>query len=505
LLLFRNVTQRGLVAMRMALGASPGRIAREHIVHSLLLALMSAVAGMMASWLLVSLFGGQSLGSVPAFHGIPLNTRVAAFALVAAIGTALLFGTLPAMVASRVDAALVLRQSDVRHGGRLAMVRSALCIVQLGLTLTLGVGALLLVRTVKNLSEAETGLDYRGVMSLWQAHRSDIGRAETDALARRVMAAISAVPGVESAAAGPPDLDLVYGGFARIGPLRGAPNERVGARIVPVTTDWFRVFHVSARSGRLFTDADWREGPPYNVVLTASLARKLFGTTDPVGHTLEGIPNRPDLMVIGVVPDLSGNTAPGVPKDVAFVAYSFPPINYAGFLLVVRVRSANAQMANSIWKAASGVQPDQPAEQPSTLSVTSAHEDEITLSRLLVLLSSLAALLAAVGLYGLIAFAVEGRRREFAVRTALGAPMRSILRLVFESTTWILTIGMLLGFGGAYIMSRSLQSRLFGVTPLDLPSYIASGILLGIVATAACAIPAWRAIRVDPVAALRDE
>lgn len=505
LLLFRNVARRGLVAMRMALGASPGRIAREHMIQSLLMGLAGAAAGVAAGWLLSALFRGQSLGSVPAFHGLRLDARVAAFAVAASIGTALLFGTMPAAAASRLDVASVLRQSDLRHGGRLAVVRSTLCIVQLALTLTLGVGALLLVRTVHNLNTADTGLDFRGVMSLWQAHRVDMSRAETDALARRVLAAIDVVPGVAAAAIGPPDLDVAYGGKARLGPPGTAPDQRIGARIIPISPGWFEIFHIAAAHGRLFSADDWKEGPPYQAVLTASLARKLFGTGDAVGRSLEGIPNRPELRVIGVVPSLSGNGSPGVSKDVAFVTYAFPPVNYGGFRLVVRAHRVDAQMGTSIRKAASEVQPDEPVEQPAALSTTNAHREEETLSHLLVVLSSLAALLAAVGLYGLIAFVVAGRRRELAVRIALGAATWRIARLVVRSTTGVLVAGTLLGLGGAYVLSRILESRLFGVGPLDPTAYIASATLLGLVASAAHAIPVWRAVHVDPLATLRNE
>ena len=505
LLLFRNVARRGLVAMRMALGASPGRIAREHLVQSLLLGLFGAGVGVGVGWLLSVLFGGQSLGSVPAFHRLTLDGRVAGFAVTASIATALLFGTMPAAIASRLDVASVLRQSDLRHSGRMAVVRSALSIGQLALTLTLGVGALLLVRTVHNLNTADTGLDFHGVVSVWQAHRVDMNRAEADGLTRRVLAAVEAVPGVSAAAVGPPDLDIPYGGNARVGALGAGPNQRVDARVVPLTPGWFGIFHVAAVRGRLFSEDDWNEAPSYNVVLTASLARKLFGTENAVDRILTGIRGRPELRVIGVVPNLSGNQSPGVPNDIVFVTYAFPPVNYAGFSLVVRARSFNERMANNVRSALSQVVPDQPVDQPVPISAADAHREQATLSHLLVLLSSLAALLAAVGFYGLIAFVVAGRRRELAVRIAVGAAAWRIVRLVLRSASAFVVGGTVLGLGGAYVMSRALQSRLFGVGPLDPASYLAAATLLGLVAGAACAIPAWRAVHVDPVATLRDE
>jgi ABC-type lipoprotein release transport system permease subunit len=210
------------------------------------------------------------------------------------------------------------------------------------------------------------------------------------------------------------------------------------------------------------------------------------------------------LHVIGVVPDLSGNQLPGVPKDVVFVTYAFRPVT-GSFSLVIRTRTFDAQMAHSIRAAISGVLPDELVDEPTPISASSAHKEQETLSRLLVLLSTLAALLATVGLYGVIAFTVAGRRRELAVRIALGAEAWRIARLVVRFAAVIVGTGTLLGLGGAYVMSRALQGRLFGVGPLDPASYLAGAALLGVVAAVACAIPAWRAVRVDPMATLREE
>ncbi|HET7553789.1 MAG TPA: ABC transporter permease [Gemmatimonadaceae bacterium] len=505
LLLFRNVGRRRAVVTRMALGASPGRIARELLVQSLLLGILGAVAGLGIGWFVSFLFRGQSLGSVAAFHGFPLDHRIALFAVLASMVTTLLFGTMPAVLAGRVDLGLAMRQADVRHGGRLATFRSALSAGQFAITLTLGVGALLLVRTMHNLTTADTGLDFHGVVSLWQSHRVDMSRAESSVLARRLLAAVEAVPGVGAAAMGPPDLDTHYGGRAQIGLPGASPEQRVDARVVPVTPSWFGIFHIAAMRGRLFRDDDWREGPPYNAVLTASLARKLFGSEDAVDRTLGGVFGRPEPHVIGVVPNLSGNQSPDVPKDVVFVTYAFPPVTSGAFSMVVRTRSFDAQLAENIRGALGGILPDQPVEQPMPLSAASAHREQQTLSRLLLLLAALAAVLAAVGLYSVIAFVVAGRKRELAVRMALGAEAWRVGRLVANYATAIVVGGTLLGLGGAYVMSQTLRSRLYGVAPLDPASYIASAALLGVVAAIACWVPTWRAMRLDPVMTLREE
>jgi ABC-type antimicrobial peptide transport system permease subunit len=209
--------------------------------------------------------------------------------------------------------------------------------------------------------------------------------------------------------------------------------------------------------------------------------------------------------VIGVVPNLSGNQSPDVPKDVLFVTYAFPPVTSGAFSMVVRTGSFDAELAENIRGALGGILPDQPVEQPVLLSAASAHREQRTLSRLLLLLAALAAVLAAVGLYGVVAFVVAGRRRELAVRMALGAEAWRLGRLVANFATAIVVGGMLVGLFGAYVMSQALQSRLYGVHPLDPTSYTAGAALLGVVAVAACWVPAWRAMRLDPMATLREE
>jgi putative ABC transport system permease protein len=506
LLLFRNVAKRGAMTTRMALGASVGRIAREYFVQSLFLGVLGAVVGVGAGWLLSLLFRGWALGNAPAFQGLLLDGRLALFAALASIGTALLFGTVPAALAGRFDLASALRQTDVRHSHRMAVFRSALSAGQLALTLTLGVGALLLVRTVHRLNTADTGLNFHGVASLVQSHKVNMTRAETDVLARRVLAAVGAVPGVQDVALGPPDLDAPYGGKTAVG-LPGAANERrVDARIVPTTPGWFGIFRVAPARGRLFREDDWHEDAPYNAVLTASLARKLFGTEDnAVDRTLGGIFNRPELHVIGIVPNLSGNQAPDVPKDIVFVTYAFPPVTSSEFSFVVRSGNFDSRVAEGIRSALSASLPDQPVEDPEVLSAERAHIEQEMLSQLLVLLSALAATLAAVGLYGVIAFIVAGRRRELAIRIALGAAPWPIVRLVFRHAAMIVVIGTLFGLGGAYALSRTLQNRLFEVGPFDPASYLTAAVLLGFVAAVASLIPARRAVRLDPVSTLREE
>lgn len=267
---------------------------------------------------------------------------------------------------------------DTRHSSGLTVVRRVLTSAQLALTSTLGVGTLLLVRTLHNLTAADTGLDFRGVASFWQSHRVHRSRVDDDVLARRMLAALDALPGVR-AAVGPPDLDQA-GAKARVGPRGAPPDQRVEARVVPVTADWFDIFRVAAAHGRLLTVRDWKDGPPYDVVLTASLARKLFGTDDAADRTLDGVFGRPALRVVGILRNLAGNHAPDTPKDIAFVTYDYPPAGSDGFSVVLRASHPDAALRAQVRNALAQIFPDQTIEQPMLLSAAGAHRDQRTLS-----------------------------------------------------------------------------------------------------------------------------
>ena len=505
LLLFRNVARVGAVTTRRALGASPGRIAREQLVQGLFLGVSGAGMGLGVGWGTSILMRGASLGGVPASDPLPFDGRVALFAVAASVLTTLIFGTLPAFVAGRFDLASSLRRTGRQHTGGLANVRAALAAGQLALTLTLGVGALLLVRTVHNLATADTGLDAHGVAYTLQAHTVALDRAGQDLLAREVLDALESVPGVERAAMGPPDLDVTWGtSEVAVGPPGATDEQRVKARVQPVTPGWFPIFRVAAVSGRVFGEDDGSSPSTARVVLTSSLARELFGEGEAVGRALEGVPGGPEYDVIGVVPDLAGSGAPDRPRDVLFVTYDSAPVT-AMFPLVVRTRTYDADMARRLGAAIAHALPSDPVRNPQAITGTRAHREQRTLGRLLGLLSALAATLAAVGLYGIIAFVVAGRREEFGIRLALGSEPSHIARLVFRYGGSIVGAGTLVGLPGAYGLAGALRSRLFGVTALDPLSYLGGAAFLGVVAALACWVPARRAMAVDPVATMRRE
>jgi len=508
LLLFRNVQQRGAVATHRALGASWARIARRQLVLSFVLGASGALAGLGVGWLIGFAFRGAHLVRMPAFDGLVLDRRVAIFAVAVSVGTALVFGTLPALLAGRFDLAGSLRQVGRGDTGRLARVRATLSAGQLGLGLTLLVGALLLVRTVHNLYAVDSGFDMDGVSTLFISYDRSTSPSEADVLYRNVLDAVRTVPGVEAAALDPygPEGSSLVGRVA----LPGAPSgETLTATMTPVTPGWFELLRMPTVNGRTFTGADWRPGADPGVVLTASLARKLFGRTDVAGRTvLAGFGKPAPMPVVGVVGNVRSAYAPGQPENIFFVTYSTVPDLGLDFTnLIVRTQGSDPRTPALVRGAVEGVLPDEPIGDPAPLSarVDEIHAQARVFSQLLSLLSALAVLLSAVGLYGVVASTVAGRRREFGVRLALGAHGGRIAGLVARHATTIVLVGTALGLGGAYALSRVLRSRLFGVEPLDPFSYAAAALLFAVVASVACWVPARRAMRVDPVETLREE
>jgi putative ABC transport system permease protein len=373
------------------------------------------------------------------------------------------------------------------------------------------VGALLLVRTMHNLYTANTGLDMKDVAYVGVSARLKPGQA--DAVHRSVVSAVQAVPGVETAGLGQFSMYVVHSGEMSRPDAPGGPGVPTG--VVPVTPGWFRVFHVAALRGRVLDEEDWSpDAPtPVSVVVTESLSRRLSGKADPVGRTVVlknpavTLPAR----IVGVIPDIASLTRPSQPSpNDVFISDGVAPKltgGVVGFTVVFRAHTLDPPLLRRIRSATEEAMPDEPIPEPARASdmVALFHANQVMLGHLLLLLAGLAALLAAVGLYGIIAFVVAGRRREFGVRIALGAEASRIAGLVFRYGAVIVGAGTAFGLGGAYVLSGVLRNQLFGVGSLDPASYYGGAAVLALVAALACWVPARRATHVDPVETLREE
>jgi ABC-type antimicrobial peptide transport system permease subunit len=280
------------------------------------------------------------------------------------------------------------------------------------------------------------------------------------------------------------------------------------AFISPVTPGWFELLGVQASGGRTFRDSDWAVGGRDMVILTESLAMRLFGRTDVTGRTVEAGFGTPQPMeVIGVVSDIRSAHSPERPEDTFFVMPRAMSRSLWDFAVLLDVEPFNPEVAHRIRSVLEAELPDEPVPDPLPISsqLDRINGEARLYSKLLALLSAIAVVLSAVGLYGVVAFTVTARQREFGVRLALGAEGSGIARLVARNVSTIVGAGTALGLAGAMALSDLLQNRLFGVDSLDPVSYAGAAAVFSVVAVLACWKPTLRAIRVDPVDTLREE
>lgn len=508
LLLARGIHRRGEVAVRRALGASVGRITRQWLAESLLLGSFGALVGLAIAWLIGLTIRGESVWGLPNFEGFVFDARAVGFAGAAILVTTLLFGTLPAVLAGRFDLPGGLRSAGAQATGRRSVIRRGMSALQIALSLTLLIGSILLGRTVRNLYAVDSRFTAEGVSVL--TLRVGMLRLEAPAeetLHREVLAAVQDVPGVQAAALdadGPYSARRPVGQIAIPGPSDDDPEM---ADMHWVSPGWFELLGIGAVSGRTFRGPDWNWSGPLRVIVTAPLAGRLFGRADVVGQTvLVGRRKPEEAEIVGVVGDLRLRDLRSPPDEAFFLPY--PTLGLRGTVtILVRTSGSDARVTDAVRGAVEAVVPSLPVPLPTPLTdrIDVQLSEQRIFARLLGLLSSLAVLLAAVGLYGVVAFEWAGRKREFGIRLALGADGRRISRLVLRSAATIVVWGTLFGLAGAYGLSRVIESRLFGVAAVDVTSYVAAVALLSVVAVLACWVPGAAAVRVDPVDTLRAE
>jgi predicted permease len=418
----------------------------------------------------------------------------------------LLFGALPALLAGRFDLHSALKASGQRETGRFASVRAILSGSQIALSLALLVGAVLLTSTLRNLYAVDTGFDIENVVALSLEEPDGLDGPALNAWRRDLLATIGGVPGVGRVA-----LDLY-------GPLGSQMNGRMRlpetplaeatmAAVFPVTPGWFEIVGLETMSGRTFGAPDWSPDGVARVLVTESLARRLFGRTDVVGQRFfGGMRGNEEVEVIGVTHDIRHAYAPEQPQDAMFMILDAAPL-MPMLTALVETSSHDGAILRDIRSAVETIVPDKAVPDPVPVMnrVDNAHAEKRMFSRLLSLLSAFAVLLAAVGLYGTIAFDVNGRRREFGVRLALGARPNRIGFLVMRYAASVVGGGIALGLFVAYGLSQVLESRLFGVAPTDLRSYGLGAVLFATVAFVACIAPVLTAVRVNPVVTLKGE
>jgi putative ABC transport system permease protein len=518
------------LAVRAALGASRGQLARQVLVESAILAVVGAIAGvLLALWGLDAIKAVSPAGSasfapsdVTRFQEANLDFKVLAFTAAVAIGAGLLVGVWPALRVSRTASLTMSLHEGGRgtsDGAQRQRIRSGLVVAQVALALLLLAGAGLTLKSFHNAQNAPLGFKPENILV------ADVllpkARYDTDEKVARfndqLVERIRALPGVEAAALGlniPFDDNEWDSSFHLTGTPPYPPGERPEAEINVVTPDYFRVMGMPLLRGRAFT-ADDRANQRRSVIIDETLAQKYFHGKDPIGQQIDDNrsdeKNPPPLTIVGVVPR-TRNEAPGEDNVEQYhwvqMTFAADQVPNRGNMLLVRVKSGNPlSLVPAIKSELQALDPDQAFAGISTMenNIAKSLGSRRMMMSLLAAFAAIALLLASVGLYGVMALTVTQRTRELGIRFALGASRGDVLRLVLGQGAVLVGLGLAAGSLGAFVTGRALRSVLYDVGALDTAAMAGAMLALSLVAFVACLLPARRASLVDPIEALRME
>ncbi len=506
----RSATRRSEMALRAALGAGSGRLLRQLLTESVVLSLAGGAVGALLGWWGVDLIRIVRPANLPRIDGLAVDGRVLLLALAVSILSGLLFGTIPGILLtrSRLHGALAEGGRGVR--GRMSRkVRVALVAAQVGLALVLLVGTGLHVRSLQNLLRVDPGFDPRNVLTLdvTLPERRYADRPGQVAFYDKVLEGLAALPGAKSAAVASSipngDSDRIYALEVEGRPL--PPDQSLSANWAAVSPGYFATVGIPLRAGRLF-DAHDSAGSMRVVLVNDLLVQRLFPGEDPIGkRLLLGIDPDDVRTIVGVV---GGVRQYGLDHDLTMQIYepvAQRPTSSAS--LLVRAATDPGALAAAARGVVQAADPEQPVSATRTLQYLldyTTGERRFALA-LLACFAGAALLLAAVGVYGVVAYDVSQRTQEIGVRMALGAERRDILGLVLRQGMTMTFAGIGAGLLGAVALARVVQGLLFGVGAIDPATYAATAAVMTAVAFVATWVPARRATRVEPTAALRCE
>jgi putative ABC transport system permease protein len=523
LLVARGEARQREIAVRLAMGAARSRLVRQLLTESLLVGIAGGVAGLaFASWCLNTM-----VGAIPSDAGMTglsatLDPRVLWFAAAVTMVTSALFGLAPALRATRVNLQSTLKDqgSSVSEGRSNIRLRKVLIIAQVALTAVLLVGAGLLARTLTNLEHANLGVRTENILQF--SVEPDLNGdkpAQTLAFGDQARQAIASLPGVRSVAASEEEIFAGDDDGSNITPegYMVRPDEDTNVDYAYISPNYFSTMGIPLVAGREFTDADTATSHKV-IIINQKLARRFFAGRNPIGlHITRGAVGsnsgftgnkntNPPMEIVGVVADSKWDS----PRDdiVPFMYEPYSQDPQLGTLaFYVRTERDPAQMAATLHETIERLDLNLPINDMRTL--TQQITDEMFNDRLVAVLSIslalLAALLAALGLYGVLSYLVARRRREIGIRMALGGQRGDILRLVLGQGAWLTAIGGAIGIAAALAATRLATNMLYGVSAYDPLTFILVVVLLAAVSGAACYVPARRAMKVDPMVALRYE
>jgi putative ABC transport system permease protein len=510
LLLSRAASRHKEIAVRTALGASRKRMLAQLLTESLLLSVAGGVAGLLAALLSVGIANRslpQGLLPVPE---VAVDSSVLFFAAGLALATGLLFGLAPAWHAARTDINTVLKQgSRSAIGGQRLLVRNGLVAGELAMATVLLVGAGLLLQSLLRLQQVRLGFRPEGILTFQLAAPAAKypDQAKRWALYREVLQSLATIPGVTGAAMSS-GIPMGQGSYNR------SPFMPTGASILPdgssIPIDWriaspgyFHLMGIPLLAGRDFTEQDG-PGATDAIVVSRAAAQRFWGNQNPIGKMIHRPTVTTSYTVVGVVGEVRHTT----------LNQEFPCLYFSAAMriaplmdIVVRTQGRPESVQPSARSRIHDLDPELPLSNVRTMEqyvYNNAAQPRLN-AALLAVFAGVALLIAAIGVYGVLAYSVNQRTREIGLRMALGAGPSGVLWLIASQGMLVSVAGIGLGLAGAWALNRVLATLLFEIQPRDSVTFAAAGALLAAVALAACLVPAQRASRVDPIVALRED
>ena len=510
LLLARGKARYYELAMRQALGATPIRITRQLLTENLLLAIAGGALGVATSawssrWL--ALFYSVDAEGYRRIFDLQLDTAVLAYSVLITVIAGLLFGLLPCRQASRPDFNQSLKSGGVSQTPTGNKSRLVLVAAQVALALALVVGAGLMARSAAEIN-AGKNMDLSSVLGLrLRPQIIDYSPLRAQAFTREVLQRLRTLPGVKSVSLAK-GIGLVWRANEGIrmrlpGQTYARPDDEPLIGVKPIAPAYFATLGIPFVSGREFADSDTPESNPVAIV-NETLAHKFFRDDPSIGRTI--LLNGKSYQVVGIVKDAQTRSIAEGPEPVAYVAF-WQDASLVDSRLCVRMEMPSAAAMEAIRKAIASIDPNVPVTEvmPLLEQVRGTYTDARVASAVLDCAAAIGMVLSAIGLFAVIAYEVDRRKREIGIRIAVGAKQGDVVRLVLKQGAVAILVGSLAGIGLALLTTRLLASWLFGVRPSDPTTLAAAVLSLLTVALLACYIPARRAAKVDPMVALRYE
>jgi putative ABC transport system permease protein len=524
LLLARSAARQREMTIRAAVGAGRLRLVRQLLTESLLLSTVAGIAGLFAAKWGVRLLTSLSPAGIARIGESTVDGRVLSFTILVVMLVGLLAGIFPALQASKANVQESLKTTSAAGGvgaraSGLRRMLPALLVSELALALVLLVGAGLMIRSFVRLLAVPKGFNSDGVLTLSlkpSLTRYPQASPQRIAYFQESLARVQALPGVQSACL-TDFLPLTSPFLLRLLQIEGRPQFEQGKEPIVsmnrISPDYFRTLGIELRTGRTFSSQDGTEAPKV-IIINETLARRFFPNEDPVGHRL--FPGSNPMTIIGVAGDTRHRGLDQEIQPEVYIPYVQDLNEMGGLRLVLRVSSnqydptnpsAISNLSTSIRNQVRAIEPNEPVSQ--VVRMDERLSDSVAGRRfqmlLMVVFATLALVIATVGIYGVISYAVSGRTREIGIRMSLGAQASDVLRMVIWQGMRLALIGVALGVVAALALTRVMKNLLFEVSATDPTIFAIIALLLIVVALIASYLPARRATKVDPLTALRVE